>query len=410
VGTDVFVAPGAVLDTLGAPGSQVDLNGHTLHVAGTVRGGLTDGTVSPGVSPGTATFEGAFVMDGASAYRWEIDDVAGGKGAPPGWDWIRVTGQLLVTATAADPFTIRLVSLGADGLPGVVSNFDGTTNYAWVIATGEAGIAGYEAGRFVVDASGFANPDALGTWGVERSGNDLVLRYDQPQPELILLSPDTGFRALFPGDSVPVTWTSIALEASAQIGVDLVRDAAPGGGPDGVNWYRFTSGTPNDGLFHVSVPAGLAEAADWRICITNAPGRSDCSAVPMTVGVDVDDDGLPDAWEIAHFTNINAYSAADDPDHDGGNNLHELGADTDPDDPASHLAIREVEPVPPSGIRLAWPASTRRVYRVQGAGGLDAGFQELTDISSTSAPELSYTGIVDGAENVFYRVEVDTAP
>lgn len=410
VGTDIFVAPGAYLDTLSVSGAQADLNGHTLQVAGTVRGGATDGTVSPGLSPGTATFDSAFVMDGASAYRWEIDDVAGTGGTSPGWDWIRVTGPLQITATAADPYTIRLVSLDVGGGAAPVSNFDGGTNYAWVIATGEGGVTGFAADRFVVDVADFAHADALGTWRVARSGNDLVLHYDEPQPELTLLSPDTGFRAFFPSDLVSVTWSSALLQASAQIGIDLVRDAAPGPGPDGVDWYRFTSGTPNDGAQTVTIPSGLAQADDWRFSITNAPGAYDASSVPMMVGVDLDDDGLPDAWEVAHFTNIANFSGVDDPDHDGGNNLHELYADTDPDDADSVLGIREWGLVPPGEVRMAWPSSTQRVYHVQSAPAAGETFDEITDLSSTSAQELSYTGKVESADGAVYRVEVETTP
>ena len=45
---------------------------------------------------------------------------------------------------------------------------------------------------------------------------------------------------------------------------------------------------------------------------------------------DADMDGLPDAWEIAHYTNTAAYGAGDDPDEDGRPNAAEYLEDSDP--------------------------------------------------------------------------------
>lgn len=45
---------------------------------------------------------------------------------------------------------------------------------------------------------------------------------------------------------------------------------------------------------------------------------------------DADLDGIPDEWEIAHYTNTAAYGASDDPDGDGRPNAAEYLADSDP--------------------------------------------------------------------------------
>lgn len=47
-------------------------------------------------------------------------------------------------------------------------------------------------------------------------------------------------------------------------------------------------------------------------------------------GIDVDHDGLPDAWEIANFGSITNYTGSDDADHDGLSNAQELAAGTNP--------------------------------------------------------------------------------
>ena len=56
---------------------------------------------------------------------------------------------------------------------------------------------------------------------------------------------------------------------------------------------------------------------------------------PNSVPGDTDGDGLPDAWEVANLGGL-TYSAYEDPDNDGYNNLAEMIGGTDPLNPASH--------------------------------------------------------------------------
>ncbi|HMP75770.1 MAG TPA: right-handed parallel beta-helix repeat-containing protein [Kiritimatiellia bacterium] len=67
---------------------------------------------------------------------------------------------------------------------------------------------------------------------------------------------------------------------------------------------------------------------------------------------DTDLDALPDYWELASFTTL-VHTAASDPDGDGVNNGAEYGADTNPLDPASHLAFTEWT-WDDGGLRVAW--------------------------------------------------------
>lgn len=50
----------------------------------------------------------------------------------------------------------------------------------------------------------------------------------------------------------------------------------------------------------------------------------------MRGGIDVDRDGLADAWEITNFGSITAYDASDDPDNDSLTNEQEKGLGTNP--------------------------------------------------------------------------------
>jgi hypothetical protein len=51
---------------------------------------------------------------------------------------------------------------------------------------------------------------------------------------------------------------------------------------------------------------------------------------------DSDGDGLSDEWENQYFGNLRDQSHSDDPDGDGVDNLAEMEAGTNPQDPADH--------------------------------------------------------------------------
>lgn len=69
-------------------------------------------------------------------------------------------------------------------------------------------------------------------------------------------------------------------------------------------------------------------------------GDTASSTEPYTLGAgigvgsdgDLDDDGLPDDWEIEHFTNITAQNGTGDPDGDGLTNQDEFERGTDPNE------------------------------------------------------------------------------
>jgi len=71
---------------------------------------------------------------------------------------------------------------------------------------------------------------------------------------------------------------------------------------------------------------GSPDAEDY-VALTGADGLAQFSDV-VAVG-DVDNDGLPDAWELEHFGGRH-YGPGDDPDHDGLDNLLELRSGRDP--------------------------------------------------------------------------------
>lgn len=81
---------------------------------------------------------------------------------------------------------------------------------------------------------------------------------------------------------------------------------------------------------------------------------------------DLDQDGIPDAWECGHFGNTRTVSASTDQDGDGFSDYAEARALTDPGDPDS-LLILHLGPDTGSDRVLRWPGSSERSYRIQQA-------------------------------------------
>ncbi|QHI69974.1 hypothetical protein [Tichowtungia aerotolerans] len=116
---------------------------------------------------------------------------------------------------------------------------------------------------------------------------------------------------------------------------------------------------------------------------------------------DIDDDGLPDDWEILYFggeTNANPEAIASN----GVNTL--LGtyiAGLDPTDPDS---LFKASMTNANGFVVQWNAASGRVYSVYGATNLLNGFQPLE--TNILWPQSSWTDTVSRSEN-FYKIDVE---
>jgi autotransporter-associated beta strand protein len=165
----------------GGIASQLLVDGGMLGGNGTITRTLSilnHGTLAPGDGVGSLTvLSGIFDLDGR--YQFQLNDADLGEGT--GWDFLQVNGALSITATVTQKFTIELGTLTAAGAPGLLQDFVATNPYTWRIATATGGITGFDASRFVLDASGFLNP-TTGSFSVSQSGNDLFLNY-VPVPE-----------------------------------------------------------------------------------------------------------------------------------------------------------------------------------------------------------------------------------
>jgi autotransporter-associated beta strand protein len=144
----------------------------TLGGTGTVGGAVTvAGTLAPG--PGVATLNtGAETWNGGGSYACNLSATNAS-----GCDRLNLSGALTVVATSGSPFTVKLVSLNAGNTPGLLTNFNKFTNYAWTVATASGGVANFATNKFTLNTSAFANDFTGGSFAVVVAGNNLVVNY-----------------------------------------------------------------------------------------------------------------------------------------------------------------------------------------------------------------------------------------
>lgn len=117
-----------------------------------------------------------------------MKDAVGAMGSE--WSGLAVEGNLDITATSAEPFTIRLVT-SVSGAPGQMLNFDSGVASSWTIATVSGTITGFAPDKFCVDVSGVENDLAGGSFSI--------------QPGAIVLS----FTPNGQTDVLPAAWGSV---------------------------------------------------------------------------------------------------------------------------------------------------------------------------------------------------------
>ena len=140
---------------------------------------------------------------------------------------------------------------------------------------------------------------------------------------------DGGYHLVFEGltaRNLTLQVTTVSGTPAGICGIQIVFDkAAEDFDADGMsdNWeMTYFGNLSRDG-------SGDADS-DGHSDLEEFQAGSD-PTVAASIPGDIDGDGLPDAWEIAYFGNLN-QGPADDPDGDGINNAAEFAAGTDPTD------------------------------------------------------------------------------
>lgn len=199
--------------------------------------------------------------------------------------------------------------------------------------------------------------------------------------------------------------------------------------------------SPNVTLTGVEVPyyvvekIAYADTAPWP---TNADGGGSSlqrleptlfgndplnwQAAPPTAGltnpsgptVDIDQDTLPDAWELAHGLSPQISSGADgstgDPDGDGAYNLHEYIANTNPTDGADYLRFAHAF-VSNQLCHLEFSSRASRTYTIEAKNDLNAtsNWTVLTNgLIGTGSPIT--ISVPQTATAHYYRLRVSLSP
>ncbi|MCE9546643.1 MAG: autotransporter-associated beta strand repeat-containing protein [Planctomycetia bacterium] len=171
-------------------------SGQTIAGTGRIVGNLeiaSGSTLSPGAltgSPGTLNQQqGSQTWDGSGHYKWELNQVdtssvaqAAFKGISPGYDWMNVTGGLIVAATSGNKFNVDINGVSG-GVAGAAANWDPHNSFSWTLATASTGITGsISTANFALNTAGFFSNNGQNNLGaaafsIGKTGNDVVLSF-----------------------------------------------------------------------------------------------------------------------------------------------------------------------------------------------------------------------------------------
>ena len=152
--------------------------------------------------------------------------------------------------------------------------------------------------------------------------------------------------------------------------------------------------------YFVETGYGNGDFGSYRLVVTG-PGNI------LRGKLDNDDDGVPDAWEIAHGTDPNTPDGKADPDGDGFTNRDEYLAGTHPRDAASYLKLA-LGSAAAGEWELAFLAATNRYHRVLVRGAAHSGaWTTLTNFPPANGPTAVWVRVPVPAVGSarFYKLE-----
>jgi hypothetical protein len=147
---------------------------------------------------------------------------------------------------------------------------------------------------------------------------------------------------------------------------------------------------------------GIALSPDDAIAYVAQRG-SGLRIVDVSGVRDIDDDGLPNWWELRYFNSVTAAAAGVDSDHDGQSNFLEYVADTVPTD--SNAVFRIESFSVQGGIRVGLSGSVARAYTLIGRATVGAPVADI--ILITNGPDDAMLLVdTNAGTRRFYSVDV----
>jgi hypothetical protein len=204
-------------------------------------------------------------------------------------------------------------------------------------------------------------------------------------------------------------------------GSPVTMSVAVGGHPKPFTyeWRRGASGVFNNILnstnsfYRFSAP-NVPTSQVYRVIVKNlalpAPGVITMNAVNLTVLLDTDEDGIPDAWEAAYnFNTNNAADAVLDWDNDRMLNWQEFVAGTDPTNSLSYLKIDSV--LAETNATIAFGIVSNKSYTVEFTDSLSSGsWSRLTDLAGRTNNATELIADPEYAPGRFYRLVTPRQP
>jgi len=173
---------GAKLDNAGAVSGTLNINaGSTVTGSGSFGSATIQpgGVISPGNSPGTASFDNLTLAAG-SIYRFELNSAVSNPGVNQ--DLLNISNTLTIGSGGA--VVLRLASLTSGNAPGLLSDFNAGAYYSFTLATVGTVISGFAPDRFSIDTSDFANDLKGGRFFITEGANQQSLQLNfAPVPE-----------------------------------------------------------------------------------------------------------------------------------------------------------------------------------------------------------------------------------
>ena len=402
--SNIYVRNGGTLTVDGSiAGSSLMADSNaTVSGTGTLGANTIYGTVAPGGSVGTLS-AGHTTWGTNGTYVWEVNDIAGGYGNPPGWDKIDISGDLTNAATSGNKFTISITSLNGSS-PGQAANFDNSLNYTCKIATVSGSIVGFDITKFTVDDSGFQNDMAEGSWSVRQNGSDVELLFSKV-PTLALL---TSFRAFVRGGDVVLQWKTSS--ESGTVGF-MLEKRKEDGSYSAVNNEMIPGNifSTSTATYECIDPAArLGGTYTYRLIEIESNGNRRYMG-PYTVTVDglelTLEDWSRDTFSGDDLEDSNVSGETADADGDGLSNFEEYLLGSDATELSSSFRITGILHSD-NGTEIRWLSEEERVYTVEVADTPGGGFVPVFTNVPATPPANVITDTVERPNGAIYRIRL----